>query len=332
MSEFDDHLHSFKEHLKIKNFSPATVAVYSEHLPGLFGYLKEQGIADVKRVSRDHLKGYQLRIRSHTSSRTKGKYSVATICTKTRAMKRFFKYLEDAGTILINPAEHIKEPKKETHLPRAILTQDEVRKILAQPRLNTINGVRARALLEVLYSTGIRLEEVMNLTIFDCDLQGGLLRVNKGKFAKDRVVPLGKHAVKFLKEYITRVRPGQTIKNKTLKNLFVSRFGGPFSKQVIQIMVRDYAKKAGIKKKVTPHTFRHTFATELIRNGADITAVRKMLGHSYLSATNIYIRVAGVDVKNTHRTSHPRERDKEMREDAVPHILTRKEQPRHERL
>jgi integrase/recombinase XerD len=97
-------------------------------------------------------------------------------------------------------------------------------------------------------------------------------------------------------------------------------------------MVRDYAKKAGIKKKVTPHTFRHTFATELIRNGADILAVRDMLGHSYLSATNIYIHVAGVDVKKTHSTSHPRERDKETKEDAVPHILTRREQPRHERL
>jgi len=317
--------------MKVKNYSPATVSAYCEHLPGLFAHLKEQGITDVKRVNRDHLQGYQLMIMAHTSTRTNNKYSVGTICTKTRSMKRFFKYLEDSGTILIDPAEHIKEPKVEKRLPRTILSEDEIRNILAAPRLGTINGLRARALLEVLYSTGIRLEELMNLTIFDCDLQGGLIRV-KGKFSKDRVVPLGKHAVKFLKEYITRVRPGQTKNNKALRNLFVSRFSGPLSKQVIEIMVRDYAKKAGIKKKVTPHTFRHTFATDLIRNGADITAVRKMLGHSYLSATNIYIRVAGADVKKTHSTSHPRERDKETKEDAVPHILTRKEQPRHERL
>jgi site-specific recombinase XerD len=331
MSDFTDHLSGFTEHMKVKNYSPASIAVYSEHLPGLFAHLKEQGITDVKRVSRDHLQDYQLRIMKHTSARTNNKYSVGTICTKTRSMKRFFKYLEDAGTILIDPAEHIKEPKVEKRLPRTILNEEEIKKILAQPRLGTINGLRARALLEVLYSTGIRLEELMTLTIFDCDLQGGLIRV-KGKFSKDRVVPLGKHAVKFLKEYITRVRPGQTKNNKALRNLFVSRFSGPLSKQVIEIMVRDYAKKAGIKKKVTPHTFRHTFATDLIRNGADITAVRKMLGHSYLSATNIYIRVAGVDVKKTHGMSHPRERDKETKEDAVPHILTRREQPRHERL
>jgi len=332
MSTFTDHLHSFKEHLKIKNYSPQTIATYSENLPGLLAHLKEQGITDVKRVSRDHLQGYQITLMEYTSARTNNKYTTATITVKVRATKRFFKYLEDSGTILIDPAEHIKEPKKETHLPRTILTEDEVRKILEEPRLDTINGLRARAVLEVFYSTGIRLEELMNLTIFDCDLQGGLLRVNKGKFAKDRVVPLGRHAVKFLKEYITRIRPGQTKNNKALHSLFVSRFSEPLSKQVIEFMVRDYARKAGIKKKVTPHTFRHTFATELVRNGADITAVRKMLGHSYLSATNIYTHVAGREVKKTHSMSHPRERDKEPREEIIPDIRALKEQPRHERL
>jgi len=169
----------------------------------------------------------------------------------------------------------------------------------------------------------------MNLTIFDCDLQGRLIRV-KDKFSKDRVVPLGKYAVRFLKEYITRVRPQLTKKDKAIKNLFVSRFGAPLSKQVMELLVRNYAKKAGIIKKVTPHTFRHTFATELVRNGADITAVRKMLGHSHLSTTNIYIRVAGSDVKMTHTMSHPRERDKDPKEDVAPDIQLIKEQPRHE--
>ncbi len=329
MNGFDHHLSRFTEHMKVKNYSPASIAAYCEHLPGLFAYLKERGITDVKRVTRDHLHAYQLKIMDHTSTRTNNKYSVGTICTKTRAMKRFFKYLEDSGTILINPAEHIKEPKKETRLPRNVLSEVEVRRILAQPRLNTISGIRARAMLEVLYSTGIRLEELIKLTIFDCDLQGGLIRV-KGKFSKDRFIPLGKHAVRFLKDYFTRVRPQHTKKNKAVKNLFVSRFNGPLSKQVIELMVRDYARKAGITKKVTPHTFRHTFATELVRNGADITAVRKMLGHSNLSATNIYLRVAGVDVKKTHDMSHPRERDKDERVDAVPDIRFKKGQPHHE--
>ncbi len=177
MSDFADYLSGFTQYLKVKNYSPASIAVYTEHLPGLFAHLKEQGITDVRSVTREHLKGYQVIITGHTSSRTKGKYSVGTICTKTRAMKRFFQYLEDSGLILINPAWQIKEPKKPRRLPRAILNEAEVRKMLAQPKLDTANGVRARALLEVLYSTGIRLEELITVSLFDCDLEGGFLRV-----------------------------------------------------------------------------------------------------------------------------------------------------------
>src|SRR5271169_6887897 len=116
MNDFDNHLSGFTEHMKVKNYSPSSIAAYREHLPGLFTHLKEQRIMDVKRVNRDHLHAYQARIMNHMSVRTNSKYSVSTICTKIRAMKRFFKYLEDSGTILINPAEYIKEPKKETRL------------------------------------------------------------------------------------------------------------------------------------------------------------------------------------------------------------------------
>ena len=146
-----------------------------------------------------------------------------------------------------------------------------------QPNLSVLTGIRDRAILEVLYSTGIRLAELTGLTIYDPDLQGGLLRV-KGKFSKDRVVPLGKHAVKFLKEYIAHVRPQLAKHDKAERRLFMSRQKSPMSDQVVEIMVRTYAKKAGVAKRVTPHTFRHTFATELIRNGADINSVREMLG------------------------------------------------------
>ena len=135
MSDFDDHLSSFTKHLKVKHYSSASISAYCEHLPGLFVYLKEHGITDVKRVSRDNLQAYQRKIIEQTSARTKSRYSISTICTKTRAIKRFFKYLEDAGVILIDPAEHIKEPRKETRLPKAILNEEEVRDILEQPRL-----------------------------------------------------------------------------------------------------------------------------------------------------------------------------------------------------
>jgi integrase/recombinase XerD len=326
---FNDLLFGFREHLKVKSYSPMSIASYSGHLKGFFDYLREKGITDIKRVTRDNLKDYQLKITERKDQEGKG-YTIATISLKIRAIKRFFEYLEETNQILVNPAEYLKEPEKETRLPRVVLTEDEVRKILDQPNLSTLTGIRDRTILEVFYSTGIRLEEMVNLTIFDCDLQGGMLRVNKGKFAKDRVIPLGRHAVRFLKEYITHVRPYHTRENKTIRNLFVNQSGKPLSKIVTEIIVRNYAKAAGIQKKVTPHTFRHTFATQLVRNGADITAVQKMLGHSDLSVTHIYTKVAGIEVKMTHSSHHPRERDKAVREEITPEIESIKGRYRHD--
>jgi integrase/recombinase XerD len=324
---FNDLLLAFKDHLKVKNYSPMSIAAYTQQLVGFFEYLKEQGIADIKRVTREVLKSYQLQITEHRDQDGKG-YTIATLAVKIRAVRRFFTYLEETNQILINPAEYLKEsfdklrtgPAQEKRLPRVVLSEDETRKILDQPNLSTMIGIRDRTILEVFYSTGIRLEEMVNLTIYDCDLQGGLLRVNKGKFAKDRVVPLGKHAVRFLKEYITHVRPSHSKSNKALRTLFVNQMGEPLSKQMIGIMVRDCAREAGVQKKVTPHVFRHTFATELVRNGADISAVQKMLGHSSLKVTQIYTKVAGIEVKKTHGKHHPREKEKTLKEEITPEI------------
>jgi integrase/recombinase XerD len=317
MNEFSDLLFSFTEHLKVKNYSPQTVRPYSSQLRYFLDHLTGIGITDVRGVTRDLLRDYQAKITEEKTARGLG---FSFVASRIRSVKRFFEYLEQSGHILINPAEHIKEPQKESHLPKVVLTEEEVHRILGQPNLSTAVGIRDRAVLEVFYSTGIRLEEMTNLTIFDCDLQGGLLRVNKGKGSKDRVVPLGKHAVRFLKEYLTNVRPHHTIMNKQLKTLFVNQWGAPLSKQIIDIIVRKHAKRARIAKHVTPHTFRHTFATELIRNGADIVSVSKMLGHSDVRITQVYIRVAGIEVKNTHSQSHPREKDKETSKEAEPDI------------
>ncbi|MEW5745524.1 MAG: tyrosine-type recombinase/integrase [Nitrospirota bacterium] len=312
----NDLLFGFTEHLKVRNYSLKSITAYCQHLQGFFAYLKEAGVTDIKRVTRDMLKAYQLRITEHGGPRCSS-YTIATISVKVRAVKRFFEYLEQSNQILLNPAEHIKEPKKETRLPRAVLTEEEARKLLDAPNLSTLFGIRDRTIMEVLYSTGVRLAELLGLTIYDCDLQGGLLRV-KGKFSKDRVVPLGRYAIRFLKEYITRVRPRLTRNNKAVRTLFVNYLGEPLSAMAVQIMIRKYTKEAGVKKHVTPHVFRHTFATQLVRNGADITAVQKMLGHKDLRVTHLYTKVAGVEVKKTHSKHHPREKDKAAKEELKP--------------
>lgn len=315
---FTPHYFDFIEHLKVKNYSRATIESYSQGARDLFSWLSTQGISDIRKVTKPILIDYHL----HLAEQKQKTLSLSTLSVRIRAVKRLFEFLELGNKILINPAESIKEPRKEKRFPRVILTPSEVTKILDQPNLSTRTGIRDRTVLEIFYSTGIRLEEMTKLTIYDIDLKGGLLRVNKGKFAKDRVIPLGKHAVRFLKEYITKIRPHHTKKNRSIRTLFVNQSGGALGKQVIGIKIRGYARSAKIQKHVTAHTFRHTFATELVKNGADIRAVQKMLGHSDLSVTHIYVKVAGAEIQKTHQRHHPRERDKAFKEEIKTDITS----------
>jgi site-specific recombinase XerD len=192
MDNVDDFLFAFKQHLKARGRSPATVALYTEQARC---FLKKVAAGDIKQVSKSDIEAYVESLYNHRTPEGKP-YSTATICVKVRAVKRLFEYLESAKIIFINPAETIREPQKKTSLPRNVPTRKEMDGILDQPNLGMMSGIRDRAILEVLYSTGIRLEELCGLTVFDADLQGGLLRVNKGKGGKDRVVPMGRHAVK----------------------------------------------------------------------------------------------------------------------------------------
>lgn len=315
-NENKKNLYSFKEHLAVLNRSPATIKSYSGHI-----LLYLEGLEkDIKAVTRTDMETYIARLYDYRTGDGQP-YSTGTICMKVRSLKRFFEYLEDKNIIFINPMEYISEPQKEKTLPRNTLSVQEMQKLLEQPNLGTLTGIRDRTIMEIFYSTGIRLNELCKLTIYDADLQGGMLRINQGKGKKDRVVPLGKHAVRFLREYITKVRPRCT-KNKENQNrsLIVDRYGKPISKQVVSIMIRTYARTAQLKKKATAHTFRHTFATQLVKNGADIVAVQKMLGHADLKTTQGYIKSLGLDVKKAHSKSHPRERDKVKRAAIKPKI------------
>jgi integrase/recombinase XerD len=314
MSSFDLFF-EFTEHLTVLNRTPATINSYCDHvrlfLAGLY--------KDIKAVTARDMEAYVAGLFAYRDDEDKP-YATGTIIVKVRALKRFFEFLEQANYIFINPMAGIREPKKEKAVPRAVLSVQEVRKILDQPNHGTLTGIRDRTILELFYSTGIRLNELCCLTIYDADLQGGMLRINQGKGQKDRVVPMGKHAVRFLREYITTVRPRCTKKNSRVRSLIVDRYGKPISKQVVSILVRTYARQAKIKKKVTAHTFRHTFATELVKNGADILAVQKMLGHVCLVTTQEYIRALGLDLKKAHTKSHPREKDKVKPGDVNPRL------------
>jgi integrase/recombinase XerD len=321
-NEYQRFLFQFTEQLKVLNRSPATISAYLGHIK-LFLDQEERAL---KVITRDDLERYIAGLYDHRMARGKG-YSIGTISLKIRSLKRFFEYLEQSNNIFINPMEYICEPQKETTIPRRILSVQEIRKLLDGPNLGTRTGIRDRTVLEFLYSTGIRLGELCRLTIFDADLQGKMVRINQGKGRKDRVVPIGRHAIRFMREYITKIRPHFSKKNRKSRVLFINQLGSPLSQQVVSMMIRNCAEQAGLHKrgdkpntKVTAHTMRHTFASQLVKNGADVTAVQKMLGHADLKTTQGYIRAMGVDLKKAHKKSHPREKDKVDRKSVKPSI------------
>lgn len=250
MHSIEELIFKFKEYLQVLNRSPATIKAYLMHAAI---FLKSMNIPDIMQITTTMIETYIAGLYDYRTDDGKA-YSIGTICLKTRSIKRFFEFLEKTNIIFIDPSEFITEPKKkQTRIKETLITK-EARKILDQSNLGTLSGIRDRAVLEMFYSTGIRLNELCSLTVYDADLQIGVVRV-KGKGNKDRVIPMGKHAVRFLREYITRVRPRFTKKARSLRYLFVNYCGSPLSKQVVTIMIRRYRKTAKIKKQVTAHTF-----------------------------------------------------------------------------
>lgn len=274
-------LDHFKGHLHVLNRSPATINAYVQHTQ-LF--LKAADVTNIKQVTTAIIESWIKDLYDYRTAQDRP-YSTATICAKIRSIKRFFEFLEKSNTIFIDPAEFITEPKINKTKIKPTLTEHEAKQILDQPNLGTLTGIRDRTMIEVFYATGIRINELCSLTIYDTDVQSSTLRINKGKGYKDRVVPLGRHAVKFIKEYISKVRPKLAVKNKTIRYLFIGQDSKPLGKQTVGLMIRTYARKTKIEKRVTAHTFRHTFATLLVKNGAQIVAVQKMLGHENLRTT-----------------------------------------------
>jgi len=301
--DYHQALMNFLSYLKIKNYAPATIRIYREQLKVFERFLKEKKIGDVRQVTHKDLTQYQEQV-------SKQPISIPTQCLRIRAVKRFYEHLMNENHLLINPSARIFEPPMGVRLPKVLLAPDEVNKILHQPNLSLMVGIRDRAVLELLYSTGIRVGECEALTVYDVEIKARLLRIRSGKGRKERVVPLGKEAAKWIKEYQQRVRPRSNRLHPNVRNLLLAVNGKPMTSKMIRAMIHKYVKQAQIKKKgITCHTFRHTFATELIRNGADIVSVQKLLGHKDIKSTLIYTRVVPVDLKKTHQETHPREKE-----------------------
>jgi integrase/recombinase XerD len=268
-------------------------------------YLAEKWIFDVEELTPEILREYASWLYAQPTKRGKPR-QVTTFNRLILAGRVFLKFLHEQKVLLRNLSEHLPLAKEPQRLPKNILTVEEAEKILNCPNTSTILGYRDKAILEVLYVTGIRLGEIARLALDDLNLDEGLIRVNGGKGAKDRVVPIGKVASQFLENYVKVIRPRILGKNKT-ERLFLSVKGQGMSHDVIAWTVAKYSRLAGIKKRVTPHLWRHSCATHLLQNKANLRHVQELLGHRSLATTERYLHLTITELKEAHQQCHPRE-------------------------
>lgn len=248
-------------------------------------------------VSREQITGYM------TQLKEKG-LAAATIARKLAAIKAFYRFMTAEGYMDANPAEVVEAGTKGIKLPR-VLSENEVVRLLNQPDITTAEGFRDRTMLEVLYATGMRVSELINLTLERVDLNMKYI-IAFGKGSKERIVPLGSVAAEFLQQYLEKVRPKLTHAGRNTNIVFLAFGGHELTRQRFWQIIRAYGRKANINKALTPHILRHSFATHLLDNGADLRSVQELLGHSDISTTQIYTHLTNKRLRDIYAKAHPR--------------------------
>lgn len=248
-------------------------------------------------VSREQITGYM------TQLKEKG-LAAATIARKLAAIKAFYRFMTAEGYMDANPAEVVEAGTKGIKLPR-VLSEDEVVRLLNQPDITTAEGFRDRTMLEVLYATGMRVSELISLTLERVDLNMKYI-IAFGKGSKERIVPLGSVAAEFLQQYLEKVRPKLTHAGRNTNIVFLAFGGHELTRQRFWQIIRGYGRKANINKALTPHILRHSFATHLLDNGADLRSVQELLGHSDISTTQIYTHLTNKRLRDIYAKAHPR--------------------------
>jgi integrase/recombinase XerD len=297
LTDPEQRLDQFLHYLVVeKGLSRNTLEAYSHGLNRFFDYLKRKGIRDPLQTGKFDVRAFLLTLRS-------AGLSAKTIVRNLVAIRTFFRFLVQEGMLQVNPVEELESPKVAKNLPE-ILTMKEAERLVEQPNLQTPLGIRDRAMLEVLYATGMRVSELTRLPIHQVNLEAGYVLLY-GKGSKERIVPLGAEAMKWVTRYLTEVRQ-KLVKAKGSGYLFLTRSGKEMSRQMFWKNLKAYALRAGLRKKISPHLLRHSFASHLLEGGADLRSVQMMLGHSDISTTQIYTHVTGERLKKIHQRYHPR--------------------------
>ncbi len=292
----DHFIDRFLSYLAVeRGLSANTLAAYSSDLQEIKGFLRAKGIANWDELTRDHISGYLQTLAARLSDRSKAR--------RIAALRSFFKHLQTLGAIRDNPAARITFPKAGLSLPK-VLSGPEVEALLQQPDVVQPLGKRDKAMLELLYATGLRVSELTDLQLRQLHLDPGYLVV-LGKGGKERLVPLGEWAAEALKVYLEEGR-SLLLKGGSRPEIFLNHRGKNLSRQGVWKIIKHYALQAKIRQNISPHMLRHSFATHLLEHGADLRSLQTMLGHADISTTQIYTHVARTRLKEIHHKYHPR--------------------------
>jgi len=289
--------------LRVLNYSEYTVKNRRVHLWFFLAWCHDRGITEPTEVTRPILEHYQ-RYLFHYRQKNGNPLSFRSQHTRLVPIRVWFRWLARQHHILHNPASELELPRLEHRLPKAILTVGEMEQVLAQPDIRDPLGLRDRALMETLYSTGMRRLELANLKLYDLDTERGTVTIRQGKGKKDRVIPIGDRAAAWVEKYVREARP-QLVIEPDDHTVFLSNAGEPFCLDHLSDLVRMHVDGANIGKRGACHMFRHVMATLMLENGADIRYIQQMLGHADLKTTQIYTQVSIRQLKRIHAATHP---------------------------
>ncbi|RJQ64584.1 MAG: site-specific tyrosine recombinase XerD [Desulfobacteraceae bacterium] len=279
-----------------RGLSEKTVEAYSSDLIRFFGYLESQGIRNIGAADTPMILRHLIGLRDDGLGR---RSRARHLC----AIRGFYRFLVNERILTKDPSASVELPKPLMTLP-SVLSVDEIERLLKVLASGSPRESRDAAMIELLYAAGLRVSELILLKLQDVNLDGGFVRVF-GKGSKERLVPIGRFAIDRVRQYLESARP-RLLKAATSRYLFVARSGKPMTRQGFWKMLRSYARRADIRKTITPHTLRHSFATHLLKGGADLRAIQEMLGHADISTTQIYTHVAREYLQEAHRKYHPR--------------------------
>ncbi len=294
----------YLEWMAIANYSEGTVRDRRVHLGYFFTWCEERGLTKPHEITKPIIERYQRYLFHYKKIRDGKPLPVRTQHARLVPIRTFFKWLAKNNHILYNPASDIEMPRTEFRLPKQVLTASEAEIIINVPDIKEPLGLRDRAILETFYSTGIRRAELANLSVYDLDPDRGALMIRQGKGGKDRMVPIGERAVQWAQKYLYEVRPRLAV-FPDQGTLFLTGRGETFNKDSLTVLVRHCIQKSGCGKQGSCHLFRHTMATLMLENGADLRSIQEILGHAHLTTTQIYTQVSIRRLKEVHNLTHP---------------------------